>query len=1127
MIRRSFLLAACLLLALVPSHAQSNYAVVRGSVLDPQHRPVAGARIHLTSTDTGAQREVVANGSGLYEIAGIQPGSYELTVDSSGFQPARQKLNLEVGQQATVDLDMRVGGDQQSIVVEASAAELLKTQDASVGEVVDQRSVDSLPLNGRMLIDLVLTVPGAHVGHGAATGDMNPLYWRPGQRSAVSIGGSRPNANYFLLDGATNTDPTFNAQNLSASPDAVQEFQVQTGSYSADMGGAGGGQVNIITRAGTSAFHGTAYEFLRNGAMDAHSFNEMSSGNFLVQNNFGASLGGPIWRKKKTFFFVNYEALRHIETITMVDTVPMPEEVGGDFSMSGVDIYDPTTTQPNPSFNPQLPVSKTNPQFIRQQFQYNGMMNVIPPDRISKVASIMLSKYTPQPNTMNMGGMTMMGQPTVVGAGNDANNYLDARKQRMFNDQGTVRVDHNFHGGDSAFFRYSASGEHGFHPQGLPGFGFNHDDLSQQGILAWNHVFTSHMVNEASATISRLVMFHSTESAFKNDIVTELGITGTGFGGPGAWGAPYFNIQGFSPLGDSYLATPMHAWDTVVEGRDSLSWQIGRHSTKFGGAYQWFIWPMWGFFQNRGYYQFTNGFTTKYALNDGKTGSALASFLLGLPAARQGQAGVPQMDLRQWYGDAYAQDAWRLTSNTTLTYGLRYEFMSPLVDIRYTNSNLDLSSGTPQVFIGGQNHYPRGLMFAQKTNFAPRLGLAQSFPRLGLVAHVAYGIFYTPVDMNTWCNQRHNVPYVFPLTSQSDPFQPSIPTLNFPSPVLGTSVVSFTGMQLHAPAQYIQQWSTSLEKTLGGSTTLEVGYLGAGGFHLQRSHLINNAQPGPGLIQPRRPHPKISFVNNTTFPANVNVASSTFPVSTMNLLENTSQSWYDAGYLNVRRRYASGLSFLANYTFAKTLENAPDFRSPMFEAATPQNNDDLNAEKGPGCDIRHRFALSTVYSPKAWGKNSFTRAVTRDWLGSILYQVQSGFPFTISVFGDTANAGTVVGENPIRANTTGQKVFRSGTKNSTTWINPAAFIAPPAYTYGNVSRNSVYGPGLQTLDLGIVREFAIAEKARFEVRGEFFNALNHTNLGTPNRFVNTANFGSITEVATPGREVQVSARLSF
>ena len=960
MFRRFIFALAAFALTVASAHSQSNYAVVRGSILDPQRRPVAGAHVHITADGTGAKREVTANASGLYEIAGLLPGSYTVTVDETGYAQATQTVVLEVGQEASLDVQLRLASDTQTVTVRASS-ELLKTQDASVGAVVDQRSVDSLPLNGRMLIDLVLTVPGAHVSHGAATGDMNPLYWRPGQRSAVSIGGSRPNANYYLLDGATNTDPTFSTQNLSASPDAVLEFQVETGSYSAEMGGAGGGQINIVTRSGTGVFHGTAYEFLRNGALDAHSFNQMGGSNFLVQNNFGASIGGPVPHVGKTFFFLNYEGLTNVETMSMVDTVPTAAESSGDFSQSGVNIYDPTTTQPNPGYNPSLPASKANPQYIRQQFEYNGVLNVIPPGRLTKAATIMLNQYTPQPNSMNMGGMTMMGQPTVIGAGNDANNYLDMRKQRMNNNQGTARIDHSFSSGDTAFFRYSGAGEYGFMPEGLPGFGFYHDDLAQQGVLAWNHVFNSRLLNEASGAISRLSLMHTTESANKNDIVSQLGITGTGFGGPAAWGAPYFNVQGYSPLGDNYLATPMHAWDTVVEGRDTLNWQIGRHSAKFGGAYQRFIWPMWGFFQNRGYYQFTNGFTTQYALNDGHSGSALASFLLGLPAARQGQAGVPQMDLRQWYADGYAQDAWRLTSTTTLTYGLRYEYMSPLVDIRYTNSNLDLSSGAPRIFIGGQNGYPRGLMFPNHTNFAPRLGLAQSFPHLGLVAHAAYGIFYTPVDMNTWCNQRHNVPYVFPLTSQSDPFIPSIATLNFPAPVLGTSVVSFTSLQLHATAQYIQQWSTAIEKQIGSETTVELGYLGAGGFHLQRSHLINNAQPGPGLIQPRRPHPKISFVPNTVLPSYVTVGP-TFdqdqltPVSTINLLENTAQSWYDAGYVNVRRRYANGLSFLANYTYAKALENAPDFRSPMFEAATPQNNDDLNAEKGLGCDIRHRFA---------------------------------------------------------------------------------------------------------------------------------------------------------------------------
>jgi hypothetical protein len=385
--------------------------------------------------------------------------------------------------------------------------------------------------------------------------------------------------------------------------------------------------------------------------------------------------------------------------------------------------------------------------------------------------------------------------------------------------------------------------------------------------------------------------------------------------------------------------------------------------------------------------------------------------------------------------------------------------------------------------------------------------------------------------MNTWCNQRHNVPYVFPETQQADNFTPPAALIasqfNFGQPVLGQTTVSFAAFDLHAPSQYIQQWSLSVEKSLGRETTLEIGYLGNHGVHLQRAHLINNAAPGPGPIGPRRPFTTISFLPRTVLPANVTVVSTTFPVSGINLLENTAQSWYDAGFVNIRRRYSKGLSVLANYTFAKSLSDAPDFRSPMFESAIPQNNSNIAAEKSPACDIRHRFALSAVYDIPALSLSRTVRAVTQDWHLSTVFQVQSGFPLTISVFGDTANAGTLLGENPIRANYTGQPVFGPGTHTTDRWFNPAAFAVPPAFSFGNVGRNSIYGPAMQTLDLALVREFGITERMKFQFRAEFFNALNHTNLGTPNRFVNTPQFGTITEAATPGREIQFGARISF
>ena len=1124
--KRCYLLLLLLVLA-VPAHGQSNYAVVTGTVRDAQQLPVAGATIELTAASTGAVRRVTTNPQGLFEAPALLPDDYELQVSAQGFAIAKQSLRLEVGQRLAINIALKVGSVAQGVEVKGGS-EVLRTTDSSVGEVVEPTSIRELPLNGRMLIDLVLTVPGAHVGFGAQTGETNPLYWRPGQRSAVVIGGARPNANFFLLDGATNTDPTFNTQNLSPSPDAVKEFQVETSSYTAEMGGAGGGQINIVTNSGTSQFHGSAYEFLRNGAMDATTFGSMGN-NHLVQNNYGAALGGPLV-KRNTFFFVNYEGLRLSQADAQILTVPTPQEIQGDFSMSGVKIYDPTKAVPNPNYNPAKPTGPSNYPYTRSQFPGN----IIPSGRINPLLQAFLMAYVPMPNM------------TMSGSGPDSNNYLDIRNETHYDDQGTVRIDHNFSGGDTLFGRYSIGQENGFSPssgttattENMPGFGANFDNRSQQAAIAWNHIFAANKLNTVSIAVSRLSMDRTSQNDGVDNLVGQLGIQGIGFGGPNAWGAPWFAAQGYTGIGDTFAATPMHAWDTMYEIRDTYAWEKGRHAIKFGGDYHWYTWPMWGFFQNRGYYQYTNGYTTEFGFNDG-SGSGLASLLLSLPSVKQRQAGIPQMNLRNWGSSAFAEDSWKVTQTITLNYGVRYEFASPLYDKDNTNTNLIFTNGTPQVFVGGQNGYPKGLMYANTHNFAPRIGIAKNLPSWGLVVHTAYGIFFTPVDQNTWCNQRHNVPYVFPETQQADNFTPPAALLasgmNFGTPVLGAGVlpattVSFTAFDPHSPAQYVQQWNTSVQKSLDANTTVEVGYVGSRGYHLQRSHLINNTLPGPGPLGPRRPFKTLSFVPDSTLPPGSTdsvIQSKTFPVSTINLLENSAQSWYDAGYVNVRRRYAHGLSLLANYTFSKNLTNAPDFRSPMDESAIPQNNLDLAVEKGPGCDVRHRFALSAVYLIPAYKTAAWTRLLTENWTFSTIYQVQTGMPFTISVFGDTANSGTVLGENPIRANATGAPIFGPGTHRAQEWFNPGAFAAPPAFTYGEVGRNSVYGPGLQTMDIALQRAFRLTESFNFQLRGEAFNALNKVNLGTPNRFVNTPQFGTITMAMTPGRELQVSARLSF
>lgn len=1100
------------------AYAQANGARIEGIASDQQGLPLPGVSVSLRETGTGLVRTAETSSAGTYQFPGLNPGQFELTAKAQGFASEVRDLTLEVNQALRLDLTLKLGQLSQHVEV-GSSLQMLRTADASLGEVVEPTLTQELPLNGRHLLDLAKLAPSVHAGSGAQSGNASPLYWRPQQNSALSVGGARPNANYYLLDGSTDTDPTFNTLAFSPSPDAVREFKVQTGSYSAEFGGAGGAQVNVVTKSGGNEVHGDVYEFIRNSALDARSMNDPSRIPHLVQNQFGGALGGPIQRNK-TFFFVNYEGFRLSNGVSRVETVPTPAERIGDFSQSGRTIYNPFSSHPNPNFDPTKPASPSNPKVIRDPFPNN----TIPQQMLSPVALQVLNAL-PLPNITP--GMDGMGMGTS--AGPDSNNYLDLRTNRNSSDQGTVRIDHNFSRGDSLFARYSLGREADFTPQNLPGFGAFDNNQAQNLTVSHTHIISPTAVNSFWFGLSRLSMHRYSENNFTNDYVSQLGIQGVGFGGKGAWGMPWFAVQGYDGIGDSFAATPVKAWDTVLQVGDIWNRQMGRHSLKVGGDYRRFFWPMWGFFQNRGFYQFTNGFTTRTATNDG-TGAALASFLLGLPVVKQRQAGIPDMDLRQWYGEAFIQDDWRVTENTTLNLGLRYEYMGALYDTRSykRGSNLTFVDGQPMIFVAGQGGYPSGLLFTNHLNFAPRLGLTHAFHgSFPFVVRASYGIFFTPVDMNTWCNQRHNIPFVFPETRQSDNFIPGLTGFDFGPPILGKTVVSFAAFDPHSAAQYINQWSLSLQKALPGNTVIEVGYQGSRGYHLQRAHLINNAPPGPGPINPRRPYKTLTFIPGTTFPSGLDVASDVSPVSAINILENTAQSWYDAGWVDARRRSSHGLTFLANYTYAKNLTNAPDFRSPMDESAIPQNNYDLNAEKGLACDVRHRFVASVVYALPGWKKNAVLDRLTSGWSLATVYQAQSGFPFTVSVFGDTANAGTLLGENPIRANATGQAVFPSGTRTAAHWFNPASFVAPPAYQFGNVGRNTVEGPGMQLMDVALTREFHLMERLGLQVRGELFNALNHTNLGTPNRFVNTPQFGTITMAMHPGREAQLSARVTF
>jgi hypothetical protein len=456
--------------------------------------------------------------------------------------------------------------------------------------------------------------------------------------------------------------------------------------------------------------------------------------------------------------------------------------------------------------------------------------------------------------------MTMNGTPAVFGSGMDSNNLLDVRDALGRNNQGTIRVDRTFGNSDTLNVRFSSSNEQGFTPQNLPGYGFNFDNASQNGSIIWTRILSPAIVNTASVGVSRLAMFHWSQNNGVNDIVDALGITGTNFGGPAAWGAPYFNVQGYSPFGDAWQATPMHQWSTTFEGRETLSLAEGPPQPQVRRSYRKVIWPMWALVQSRGYYQFTPGFTTQTATNDG-TGSALASFLLGDPASRQLQAGVPSMNLRNWSVDAFAQDTWRVTPSTTIdaacaTNSKRRWWTSSATG---ATSCRRTASWWPSSAV--RMACRAACMYPPKLRFAPRLGVAHHFqaerPRLprrvrDLLYAGGYEHLVQPV-----AQRAHSVPH-HPAERQ---LHSADRRIQLPAARARHTVVSFTGFDPHARRR--STCSSGADRSRRAWDTMrrwKPAITASAGSTCNKRCLINNALPGPGAIQPRRPYATATFM---------------------------------------------------------------------------------------------------------------------------------------------------------------------------------------------------------------------------------------------------------------------------
>ena len=386
-------------------HAQGSTGSLAGTVRDEQGLVVPGVTVTLAGTENTFSRTVTTSGDGGFELPGLLPGDYKMTIELSGFTRQELAVHIEVNQRVRTDVVLKAGGLTQQVQV-TQTVPLLHVSDATVGEVIDQRQVAELPLNGRQFLELALLVPGAHTSHGAQMGDMNPLYWRPGQNSAITISGGRPNSNVYLLDGTVNTDPTFNTFVISLPPDAIREFQIQTGTYTAELGGAGTGQINVVTKSGTFKTRGSVYQYVRNSKFDSPEFTNPDELPPFKQNQFGGTLGGAVG--KGFFFFGGYEGLRTTQHMSNIMFVPDMAVRSGDFT-GYAPIYDPLTNRANPAFNPALPVSPANPQFIRNQFPGNQIpTNRINPSRATSWRSTSWSRTaTIRPTTTSTRARTI------------------------------------------------------------------------------------------------------------------------------------------------------------------------------------------------------------------------------------------------------------------------------------------------------------------------------------------------------------------------------------------------------------------------------------------------------------------------------------------------------------------------------------------------------------------------------------------------------------------------------------------------------------------------------------------------------------------------------------------------
>jgi hypothetical protein len=1116
-----------LLLGMAASHspAQTASATVTGSVTDTTGAAVANCNVVLHNAGTGVDRNAVTNASGAYNFPDVLPGRYTLSAEATGFSRKQvEEFALEVNQTATFNLTLDIGQVNQTVEVQAQAAQIERAT-AELGGVVTEKQVVDLPLNGRNFTQLLALQPGASPVSVAQNGGGNG-----GLRAAInpSINGQLNRSNLFLLDGMVDEAPLNNSYAIPPIVDTIQEFKIQSHNDQAEYGQVLGGIVNVATRSGTNQLHGTGWEYVRNNDFDARQFNLPQVLPYRF-NQFGGVLGGPVVLPKiynghnKTFFMIAYEGDRLHQPSSSFYRVPTAANYAGDFSDWPEAIYNPYTTTPDPAKPGQF---KRTP--------YAG--NQVP-----------VSQFSPQ---MVYYAKTLL--PAPVATGQSGYNALDTDPTIDSVNSYQARVDHNFSNNkDFAFFRWTGRIDDQTSSGGIANLTSSTYTNTRSYAISETHTFSPTMVatfqggriwapsqstsyyNNLPSNFFQTMGFSSLLASpyVLNNRSMVPGLLPTGYW-PGPAGGGYESANGAQTLDDRQF-------------KGDFTKVIGKHTIKFGAEAD----IMEFLNGNASVHLSFLGTQTANPENQAKTGDPLTSFFLDLPADMTQRNNLASFR-NGWIASGYIEDQWKVTPKLTVNIGLRYDrvgfpsFGNAQDKTEYIG-NLDLGNGTYRV----QNvpgpcatlnaapciptadgslptHVSQGPLmndYAPK-NFGPRVGFAYQIGP-NTVIRSAFGIFYdnwaglTQTAQNTqgtWPSTGQlllanlNVPsttQLTPNTTALDPLAGSSAHALWPAATPFNQVQWYFDPNLKDP--YSMQWNFGIQHQLSASTVVSANYVGSGSRRVDIGTFYNTAlTPGPGNPQAR-----------SLFP----YAGATYWDRSWN------NSNYQALQVSVDRRFAGGFAYTLAYTRSKAIDvGCSGYYGTEGCSSQDAYNTSLDRSVA-GFDIPNLFSFSWVYEVP-FGKNKLSTGhsvldyIIGNWQVNGITALRSGQPYSVTLTGDSANIGD--SKTYLRPNLVGNTTPANLTPSQ--WILASGFAAPPAFTFGDLGRNTFRSDWGKDVDLSLFRQFPIKEWMTLEFRAEAFNVFNVTTFGLPDSNLSDANFGKVTTLAqTPPRELQFSVKIRF